>query len=963
VADIEQKTKALIQDLPDQKGAQLFLDRLAEDQPRFHRKLLSEAGLLSDVLALAAWSPLLATTLEQNPYYINWLNRERHDARVRTADELKESLARFASTNSTLTTQVQLARFRRRELLRIYLHDIRRTHTIVETTEELSNLADAILEYSLNLARQDLDNKYGAPQFTERGRVATAEFCIVALGKLGSHELNYASDIDLMFLYSNDGLTSGKGERGQVTNREYFIKLAETVTRLVGQPTGEGAAYRVDLRLRPFGRDGALASSLDEAVRYYFEKAQQWELQALIRARVSAGWAPLFTRFAESVRRQVFRADIPVTEALSSVRIAKQKIDRQESQRAGGFNVKLGRGGIREIEFVAQALQLAHAGRDHWLRVPHTLITLGRLADRNLITEGERTELSDAYDFLRRVEHRLQMEHGLQAHTLPADRQQHDLLARRMNFKGSDPVKDFNEDLKLHTENVRRAYERVFDGADATLAEKNSGLEESFAAPSLPRWVKQAQDTVTSAATLFAPHLNEGQKSEHITALAALLEDAAAKSLNHDRALMSVARVAASLDKSTDPPKITEANVKALVRLCGASDFFGEMIAANPPLLASLTDSVLVQSDYRAILRASIDPQRSFAAELSALRRNWSSLLLDIGRNDSAGEISLHESNRLQTELAVASINVAYLIARREMARRYGNPAGGPRLAILGLGRLASGGVDYGSDLDLVLIYDSAVPSPVASLTPDEAYARLGELIISALSSITRTGHLYHVDLRLRPDGNDGPLVSSSETFIDYLKHRAAPWEWLAYVKLRAVAGDVELGRAVELRARKIIHEAAKNASAAELQSETRRVRDRLEQEQAKPNRRGRVEIKYGPGGMLDVYFATRYLQLRYDVPDGGSDRSTLSTLRQLKEANHLSEIDFVALHDGYGLLRRVDHEQRLLMGRLRRMPPTEHPALGDIARKLGYETAIDLIVGIRESMAAIREAYERILR
>ncbi|HXD33937.1 MAG TPA: hypothetical protein VN643_22650 [Pyrinomonadaceae bacterium] len=958
MADIDQKTEALLQDLPDQKSAQLFLDRLSQDQPKTFRKLLSEPGLFSDVLALAAWSPLLATTLEQSPGYVTWLNRERHDPRVRTVDELKESLARFALTNSTLTTQVQLARFRRRELLRIYLQDIRRTHTIVETTEELSNLADAILEYSLNLARQDLDNKYGAPQFSERGRVAPPDFCIVALGKLGSHELNYASDIDLMFLYSHDGTTSGKGARGQVTNREYFIKLAESVTRLVSQPTGEGGAYRVDLRLRPFGRDGTLASSLDEAVRYYFEKAQQWELQALIRARASAGSPLLFARFSDLVRRQVFRAELPVAEALSSVRIAKQKIDHQERQRGGGFNVKLGHGGIREIEFVAQALQLAHAGRDIWLRAPHTLITLGRLADRNLITEGERTELSDAYDFLRRVEHRLQMEHGLQTHSIPLELRQYELLARRMNFTGDQASEDFAAALRTHSSNVRRAYERVF-GGDLSADRDNAQFDSEPL-----RW--SVDDTAVSAgyaaASLLGPHLAAPVSGLSVEETAKLLEETAASSANSERALMSVLRVAASLDKSTTPATVSAENLRLLTELCGASEFFAEMIAANPALISSLDDAKPSQTDYRAILRANIDPQRSFAAELSSLRKTWSKLLLDIGRNDAAGNISLIESNQMQTDLAVASINVAYLIARREMARRYGNPAGGPRLAILGLGRLASGGVDYGSDLDLVLIYDSAVPSPVSSLTKDEAYARLGELIISALSSITRTGHLYHVDLRLRPDGNDGPLVSSSETFIDYINHRAAPWEWLAYVKLRAVAGDLELGRAVESRARQIIHATASDFDALELQSETKRVRQRLEEEQAKPGSRGRLDIKYGQGGMLDVYFATRYLQLRHNVTDEGTDRSTVSTLSQLHEKTYLTQTDFDALYSGYTLLRRVDHEQRLLMGRQRRMPPLDHPALGEFARKLGFENASTLVGSVRERMAAIRAAYDRIL-
>ncbi len=254
--------------------------------------------MLSDALALSAWSPLLATTLEQNPEYVSWLMRERADVRVRSREQLKESLARFALTHSTLAPQALFARFRRRELLRIYLHDVRRAHTLVETTEELSNLADAILDYALSLAQQDLDNRYGAPLRDEHGRIGAAEFCVIALGKLGSCELNYSSDIDLIFVYSDDGSTAGSREQNKLSNREYFIKLAESVSKLVGQPAGESAAYRVDLRLRPHGRDGALASSLAEALKYYSKSAQAWERQALIRSRAAAGSNSLFARFA-----------------------------------------------------------------------------------------------------------------------------------------------------------------------------------------------------------------------------------------------------------------------------------------------------------------------------------------------------------------------------------------------------------------------------------------------------------------------------------------------------------------------------------------------------------------------------------------------------------------------------------------------------------------------------------------
>src|SRR6476620_2838525 len=306
----EANLEFLLRDLPDQHGARLFLERLAKEQPRAHQTLLKQPALLADVLALAAWSPLLATTLEQNPEYFAWLARERTEPRVRSLDELKESLARFSLTNSALNPQNLLARFRRRELLRTYLHDIRRSHTLVETMEELSNLADAILDFSLSLARQELDNRYGLPQHVaERGRIATAEFCVIALGKLGSMELNYASDIDLVFLYSDDGTTSGTGQRGEVSNHEYFVKLSETIARIVGQSGGEGAAYRVDLRLRPHGRDGSLACSLQEAARYYLHTAQAWERQALIRSRAAVGSVELFSRFKAAATPAIFRPD------------------------------------------------------------------------------------------------------------------------------------------------------------------------------------------------------------------------------------------------------------------------------------------------------------------------------------------------------------------------------------------------------------------------------------------------------------------------------------------------------------------------------------------------------------------------------------------------------------------------------------------------------------------------------
>jgi glutamate-ammonia-ligase adenylyltransferase len=950
VAKVEPNLEFLLRDLPDQNGARLFLDRIANEQPRAYKSLTTQPGqkaLLADVLALAAWSPLLATTLEQNPEYFPWLARERTEPRVRSLDDLKESLARFALTNSSLNPQNLLARFRRRELLRTYLHDIRRSHTLVETMEELSNLADAILDYALSLARQDLDNRYGLPQHVdERGRIANAEFCVVALGKLGSMELNYASDIDLVFLYSDDGMTSGIGQRGEASNREYFVKLSETIAKLVGQSGGEGAAYRVDLRLRPHGRDGALACSLQEATRYYERSAQDWERQALIRSRAAAGSAELFASFKEAVTPYVFRPDVSVSGALESVRLAKQKIDRQ-TEKKSGFNVKLGRGGIREIEFIAQALQLAHGGRDDWLRVPHTLVSLGRLADREFITQPERSELSDAYCFLRTLEHRLQMEHGLQTHTVPDSEEARSLIGRRIGFSNS---REFTSSLATHTRHVRTTYDRLFGDLEQT---------------SKPIEVTETGDKdltlALSAARVLCSHTANVSKQK---SLAQVLVSFAAESLNPHRALVHAARIAASLEKTDRHLHLSQTNLRTLLRVCGSSDFFAEMIAANPALIGSLGASVEIalRRDYRAMLRTAIDAESTFSAELAAFRLKWAELIAEIGALDISGELSIFDTNRLQTELAIASLNVSYLIARREMARRYGSFAGGPRIAIYGLGRLGSAGVDYGSDLDVLFTYDSLVPSPIKTLTQDETYSRLIELMIAALSSITREGYLYRVDLRLRPHGKNGPLVTSADGFLDYLKEESAPWEWLAYVKLRAVGGDLELGKMIETHARHRIHENALHFDQKELKLETRRVRDRLEKEKGSRSRRAGIDIKYGPGGMLDVYFATRYLQLRDEVVDAGEDRSTAFTLERLREEGSLTDGDFTTMSTGYSLLRSIDHNLRLIVGRSTRLPDPNHVTARDVAARMGFASVTELQETLIEQMQAIRDSYNRIV-
>jgi glutamate-ammonia-ligase adenylyltransferase len=529
-----------------------------------------------------------------------------------------------------------------------------------------------------------------------------------------------------------------------------------------------------------------------------------------------------------------------------------------------------------------------------------------------------------------------------------------------MNFTGGDALREFDAALTMHATNVRAGFDRVFAQADDASPVRRAPVSQSF----VDAYADPDAGSARLAATLFLKHLKATNDQDlDVDALSSTLRKAAGQSLNSHRALSFAMRAASSLDKESEAETVTEEGIHSLVRLCGASEFFGEMIAGRTTLIHALTTNpgMAQPRDYLAELRAGLAGHHNFRSELHALRRRWSVFLVEIGAADAAGDLALPNVNRLLTELAVASIDVALEIAGREFARRFEKVASEPRLAVLGLGRLGSGGMDYGSDLDVVIVYDSAAASPVPGLTHDEAYARLAELLITALSSITREGYLYRVDLRLRPDGQKGPLVTGSEGFNTYVLKRASLWEWLAYVKLRAVAGDLEFGRVVEATARKMIHELAHSSDHNELRAETSRVRDRLEKEKASRRSAG-LNIKHGFGGMLDVYFAARYLQLRDGVQDDEEDRTTRATLGRLRDAGSLDEQDFVALLEGYGLLRSVDHQLRLILGRSARLPLPDHPAFRDIAVRLGYRQAANLELDLSERMANIRSAYKRIM-
>jgi glutamate-ammonia-ligase adenylyltransferase len=981
---------AFINTLPDPAGARAFMSRLETFGPPLAVYYKRNHLLLFRMLTLAGHSPLLAETLLRHPEHIAWLEAEtgRGLDRVKSTEQLSEELARFVTRMIDADDSARLARFKRRELLRIYLRDCLGIATLSEVTEELSNLADVILAYGLTRASQEMVNLHGAPlTHDQRGRIDKAHFAIVALGKLGCRELNYASDIDLFFLFSGNGETSGDGRSGVavVSSKEFFTGVAERVVQMIGRSSDEGAVYRIDLILRPYGRDGDMVWEIERAADYYRNRAHNWERQALIRARASAGSDIVVTRFLDMVRDAIFTRDA-LPDTLEGVRRAKEKIDRKEAARKRGFNVKLGTGGIREIEFIAQALQLKHGGREPWVRSAQTLIVLARLAEKHYLTEPERARLSAAYTFLRTVEHRLQMEHGAQTHTLPAARSRLELLARRCGYtRADDPATDFMRDLERHAAAVRAVYNRVFvedpRSQASAVAPSDAGRTEGVD-DETSRLVRQAASRLIKLLNASSDSMNQSLAGGD--AIDRVLASALPSAINPSRALRNLAAWADSLStytreqirasgwavRSNDWPRLIERLVLVL-----SSQYLSHLLVSRPVLASALVESEtpLNPANFHHALRKAVDAEPDPSSKTDALRRAWYRLVIGIGYRDmeqmgrGAGEQKsdhLRAINLAQTALAEAVLRIAAEIALESIGIVGIRPDQLP-FTILGLGRLGHAGMDYGSDLDLLIVFDDDQPWPSAALasntgvavagsnTPQEFYAKLASQTIHVLSSITREGLLYRSDLRLRPEGKSGPVALGLGGLLTYITDRASAWEHSAYLKAREVAGNLQFGA----RAREVICDASFDAASRNesLAEDLRDIRERLAKEKARGRR---PNIKWGRGGMTDVYFVTRYLQLRdqiYFPPE----RGTTALIAHLGECGSLDREAAAVLFEGYTFLRRLDHWMRLLLDRPGPMLPPSSIALGDISRALGLSSPQEFDTAFAHHTAAIRDVYE----
>jgi glutamate-ammonia-ligase adenylyltransferase len=955
---------------PDPDMALNNLERLASvvDRSVLYATLSHhpQAGHL--LATLGGSSQALSDTLRRHPTFLPWLldpRAMRQWLKDELAAELDQNLAVFSRAETRWNV---LRRFKSRHFLRIGSRDLLGDADLTVTTEELSRLADVCLDAAWRLADEELRARYGAPR-TPAGE--DAGFAVLAMGKLGGEELNYSSDIDIIFVYSLDGETSG-GPDGRLPNGEYFARVAQGIVSALESVTEEGYAFRVDLRLRPEGKMGALVLSLDGYRSYYAERAELWERQALIKARPCAGDPRAGRAFLELVRPYVYRPGID-PEIVAQIALMKRGIDRQLRLRGQeAQNVKLGIGGIREIEFLAQALQLLYGGDDPWLRERNSLRAIYRLTERGYLTPALGRMLGRAYTFLRTVEHRLQILHEFQTHALPDDPTALGLLARRMGVRlePSRAQKVFLAEHRAVTRQVRRAFTAFFRTGTAreTLRVRIPSLDAlratGFADPLRAR---QNLRLLLEGRPLV-PYPEPMRRA--LRKIFPLLLDALWKSPDPDEALNQFERFVAAtgprvgyLEVLADSPDL----VRNLVNLCARGELLTQLLLGQPELLTTLADPTAFtmpkhEAEFRRALCPALAPGLSVSERKERLRRLKQSLELEIVWRALLGLTTPERFSRELTALAEASVGAAWMLAYAALAEECGHPyePGGRWIpaVVIALGKLGGRELTTGSDLDLFVLYEA--DGRTDGKEPVEAhvfYDRVVDRFQSLLGEITTAGTVFPVDLRLRPGSSGSGFANSLTAFGRYYRDWADLWERQALTKARAVWGDPRLARAVLGAIRRAVYGADRPAS--ELK-EIHELRQRMEIELGKETP-GRFHVKFGRGGLVDVEFVAQALQLCHGHGHPEIRRAnTLAALGAIGKAGLLPPHEVEILSTHYRYFRKVSAALRFFGARPVDVIQTAGPIAERVARALGAQGRREFLAEYARRTGEVRKIYER---
>ncbi len=909
-----------------------------------------------------------------------------------------------------------LRAYRNREYLRIGMRDLLALATLEETTRDLSHLAEAAVQMGYEGTRARLRAAYGEAVIDEGGRLRPLGFVVFGMGKFGGLELNFSSDIDLIYLYERDaGPTSG-GSKGAIEPRAFFAQLAQGLTRALSDLVAGGRVFRVDLRLRPDGMNGPVVNSLPNALLYYEAWGQTWERVALLKARPVAGDKELGEQFLREISPFVFRRYLDFA-TLEDIKEMKVRVERslrgagfgEGPSRSGPLNVKLGRGGIREIEFVTQALQLIHIGKDPRVRERSTLPALDRLVEGKYLTAADRDTLQDAYRFLRHVEHKLQIVQDRQTHTLPDNEAGIQTLARRLRLteqqsgvrspqsavpngdqsfqslaaspQPPNEVALFWSTLRSHTEAVHQIFRSLFHAAEGVTDDHEAEIS------ALLRELHHEERTLWRLQHLGFRELHEAyqnlrllhdgptyapaspKRRKLLYAVAPVLFREVSRAADPDRALAAMANLIASIGARSSFLALLRENpltLRTLVGLFGTSAYLTQVFLRHPELLDSLVraDLVQVHKDQLAMreeLAVRLEKVEEYEDRLDTLRRYRTEEFLRIGINDSNGLLDFTEVSQQLTGVAEACLTGAYETARAALLRQLGLTLMPGRLGIVGMGKLGAGELNYNSDLDLIFLYDASDDEEAGGkISAQEFFTKLTQRLISVLQLQTREGYVYKIDTRLRPSGRSGSLVSSLAAFVRYHQTSAQLWERQALIKARMVVGDPALREPVAEVLEGVAYvEELEAAGVAEIDG----LLSRMEQELAREGM-GRFNIKTGRGGIVDIEFLVQMLQLRHGRRFPAlRQRATLPALEALRVCGVLPVDDFHLLMRGYRFLRTV--ENRL---RIERDQPVEALESGDeqltaLARRLGYEgdnAAARLLTDYQNQREAIRACYIR---
>jgi glutamate-ammonia-ligase adenylyltransferase len=943
--------------------------------------LPAEHDLLEALAVLAGASRMIPALLAREPRLLRraarspFLERQRDEPHLR---RFLERAARRLDPEDVAGFLRLLRRVRAREVVRISLRDLRRAR-VREVTGELSALAGACLDAAIRFHDRRLRARHGAPAGLA-AREPGAGFCALAMGKLGARELNFSSDVDLVYVYDRDGETGGEKP---LTHFAYYAKLAELVTEAIAKPTEDGFVFRVDLNLRPDGQNGPLVNSVRAAELYYQSFGRSWERNALVKARPGAGDVAVGEELLHHLDPFIWRRSLDLG-VVQEIQAMKARIDARAGAE-GKDDLKLGKGGIREAEFFVSALQLLHGGRDETraLRERAVLPALDRLLFAGIVPAKDRDELADAYLFLRRAEHRLQMLDGAQTHRLPPPGERF-WLARAMGHASEE---DFEAALAAHRERVARLFGGVvgtsqgevpLDPDLALLADPQ--VERARRAELATRRGLVDPDRVLAAIDAMARRRTPFSPLGDPAAAVALLSDALGTP-DPDQAISHLSDFAAAL-RSPEPYFRMLAEHRRVARLLlslfGTSDFLSKRFLRHPELIDLLLreDQVLLEKDAATFRRemderlGGIDPGLSpddlLEARLGELRRYKNEEVLRIAIHDIAGTIDIASVSGQLSDLAEASLERCLALAEAEAAAKGVAPPG--RLCVVGMGKLGGRELGYHSDLDLIFLYPGS-----GATAGHERYPRLAQRLMSFLQVPLREGRLYQIDTRLRPSGNQGALVIGTEAFARYHTGdggaagavRSQLWERQALLRARHVAGDAAIF--ADIRERVLVPVVyGRPGDRDALAAEVRRMRERMEAEIGRESSRGK-NPKTGRGGLVDVEFAAQFLQLAH-----GHDHpavrvgSTPVALHRLREAGLLREAHFEPLSEGYEFLRRVELRLRIVHDFAIDHLPDHGPTLRQLARRLGYagpDPGARFLGEYARITAAVRQAFDAVVR